>query len=163
MRIQSAFEDMKSTGFAFGIRLPNRLTPSAPRPMASVSHSDICCAVVALCKAWMSNSLCSSTIQSKGKYAIMHRCYGDESGVTGRLQRLREVIVHVHDSQDQWAPTSVNRRRIYRKPITKSDASNMQFFIVRDDFGNETNMKNLMGVHFCSLKGCQLIAKLNRP
>jgi hypothetical protein len=38
----------------------------------------------------------------------------------------------------------------------------MQFFIVRDDLGNETNMKNLMEVRFCSVKGCQLIAKLNR-
>jgi hypothetical protein len=38
---------------------------------------------------------------------------------------------------------------------------NIQFFIIRDDLGNETNMKNSMGVHFCSVKGCQLIAKLN--
>jgi hypothetical protein len=38
----------------------------------------------------------------------------------------------------------------------------MQFFIVRDDLGNETHMKNLMGVRFCSLIGSQLIAKLNR-
>jgi hypothetical protein len=38
----------------------------------------------------------------------------------------------------------------------------MHFFIVRDDLGNETNMKNLMGVYFCSVIGCQLIAKLNR-
>jgi hypothetical protein len=38
----------------------------------------------------------------------------------------------------------------------------MHFFIVRDDLGNEMNMKNLMGVHFCSLQGSRLIAKLNR-
>jgi hypothetical protein len=38
----------------------------------------------------------------------------------------------------------------------------MQFFIVSGDLGNETDMKNLMGVHFCSVIGCQLIAKLNR-
>jgi hypothetical protein len=49
--------------------------------------------------------------------------------------------VHVNDPQDQWAPTSVNRQRIYRKPLSKSDADNMQFFIVRDDLGNETNIK----------------------
>jgi hypothetical protein len=34
----------------------------------------------------------------------------------------------------------------------------MQFFIVRDDLGNEANMKILMEVRFCSVKGCQLIA-----
>jgi hypothetical protein len=38
----------------------------------------------------------------------------------------------------------------------------MQFFIVRDDLDNETNMKNLMGDRFSSVKGCQLIAKLSR-
>jgi hypothetical protein len=70
---------------------------------ASVSRSEVRCTAVALCKVWISNSrlkradketspLCSSTIQSKGKYAIMHRCYGDESGVAGKLQRVREVI-----------------------------------------------------------------------
>jgi hypothetical protein len=103
MRIQSAFADIKSPVISFGIRLPNGLAPSFPRPMASVSHSEIRCAVVTLCKVWISIShqkragketpqLCLSTIQSKGKYAIMHRCYGDESGVAGRLQKVREVI-----------------------------------------------------------------------
>ena len=103
MRIQLASADIKSPGISFGIRLPNGLAPSFPRPTASVSHSEVRCAVVTLCKVWISNSyqkragketspLCSSTIQSKGKYAIMHRCYGDESGVAGRLQRVREVI-----------------------------------------------------------------------
>jgi hypothetical protein len=103
MRIQSASPDMKSTRFSFGIRLPNGLAPSFPRPMASVSYSEIRCVIVAHCKVWISNSrqkragkemssLCSSTTQSKGKYAVMHRCYGDESGVAERLKIVREVI-----------------------------------------------------------------------
>jgi hypothetical protein len=65
---------IKSPAISFGIRLPNGLAPSFPRPMATVSHW-----VILLCKAWISNfrqkragkqmsSLCSSTIQSKGKY-----------------------------------------------------------------------------------------------
>jgi hypothetical protein len=89
--------------FSFGIRLPNGLAPSFPRPMASVSHSEVRCAVVTLCNARISNSRqkragketpppCSYTIQSKGKYAMRHRCNGDDSGVTGRLQGVREVI-----------------------------------------------------------------------
>jgi hypothetical protein len=91
----------KSTGFPFGIRLPNGLAPSFPRPVALVSHSEIRCAVVILCKAWMPEvcwrfkeapSLFLSTIRSKGKYTIMNWCYGNESGVTGRLHRPREVI-----------------------------------------------------------------------
>jgi hypothetical protein len=49
MRIQSASADIKSTEFSFGIRLPNGLALSFPRPMASVSLSEIRCAVVTLC------------------------------------------------------------------------------------------------------------------
>jgi hypothetical protein len=49
MRIQLASADIKLTGISFGIRLPNGLAPSYPRPMASVSHSEIRCAVVTLC------------------------------------------------------------------------------------------------------------------
>jgi hypothetical protein len=30
---------MKQTGISFGIRKPNELAPSFPRPMASISHS----------------------------------------------------------------------------------------------------------------------------
>jgi hypothetical protein len=56
MRIQSAFAAMKPTGISFGIRLPNKLAPSFPRPMASVSHSEIRCAVVTLRKVWISNT-----------------------------------------------------------------------------------------------------------
>jgi hypothetical protein len=41
--------------------------------------------------------------------------------------------VHVQDSQNQWAPTSVNRRRKYRKPTSKSDANNIQFACLRLD------------------------------
>jgi hypothetical protein len=121
--------DIKSTGFSFGIRLPNGLAPNFPRPVASVSHSKIRCAIVAHCKAWISNSrqmragketssLCFFTIQPKGKYSIMHRCYGDESGVVGRLQRAREVIcARPRFPRPVGAPTSVNCRRICRKSV----------------------------------------------
>jgi hypothetical protein len=38
----------------------------------------------------------------------------------------------------------------------------MLLFIVYDDLGYETNMKNLIEAHFCSMIGCQLIAQ-NEP
>ena len=92
-----------------------------------------------------------------------HRCYGDESRVTGRLQRAREVIsARPWFPKNRWAPTSVNLPQIYRKPIIKSDANNMQSFILRGDLGIVTKRKNLLGVHFCGLGSRQLFAKLNQ-
>ena len=72
--------DIKPPGFSFGIRLPNGLAPSFPRPEASVSHSKIRFEVVTFLYGLNTNShqkrageetspLCSSTIRSKGKYA----------------------------------------------------------------------------------------------
>jgi hypothetical protein len=100
MRVQLVSADIK---IPFGIRLPNGLAPSLPRPMALVSHSEIRYAAVTICKVWISNSrqkrdgkmtspLCSCTIQSKGKYAIMHRCYGDESQV-----KFLTPKIHTHN------------------------------------------------------------------
>jgi hypothetical protein len=94
MHIQSASADIKPPGFSFCVRLPNGLATSFLRPMASVFHLEVRRAIAIHYKVWISNSrqkragkgtssLFLSTIQSKRKYACMHRCYSDESGVTG--------------------------------------------------------------------------------
>jgi hypothetical protein len=49
------------------------------------------------------------------------------------LKEYCKGYVLVHDTQDWWTPTSLNRRRIHKKPISKPDTNNMQIFIVHDD------------------------------
>jgi hypothetical protein len=105
MRFQSASADIKSTGISLGIRLPNGLTPSFSWPMASVSHLARC-AVVALCKAWISNSRQKSAKAKRRPHCSRPRSNPRESMQlcidamvikvellpAGRLQRVREVI-----------------------------------------------------------------------
>jgi hypothetical protein len=103
-RLLRVFNQPESPSAFFAYRMGWLQASSLGRSLRSLTRGFAAlCAVVTLYKIWISNSrqkragketpsLCSSTIQSKRKYAITHRCYGDESGVTGGLQRVREVI-----------------------------------------------------------------------
>ena len=49
-----------------------------------------------------------------------HRYHGDERDLLEDNKQVRETIVHIHNSQNQWIPPSVNRQRIHRRSICKS-------------------------------------------
>ena len=80
-----------------------------------------------------------------------HRFDGDESRVAGGLQKVREAIVHIHDSQNQWISPSVNRQRIHRRSICKSGTAGAYSpsSSRRSQRGNVALKKSVLGVHFC--------------
>ena len=114
---------------AFGYRM-GWLRALLARPKASVSLSEFRCAVYTVRKVWLSksrqgrsgrntSSLCSSTIQSMRKNAEAS-IPGDERDLLEDNKRVRETIVHIHNSQNQWIPPSVNHQQIHRRSICKS-------------------------------------------
>ena len=107
---------------SFGIRLPNGLAPSSPRPKASVSLSEFRCAVYTVRTAWLSKSRQgrsgrdTSSLFSSTTIPLVTK----EVELLEDHKKVWEAIVHIHNSQNQWIPPSVNRQRIHRRSIFKS-------------------------------------------
>ena len=83
-----------------------------------------------------------------------HRYHGDESKFAGGQQTARKAIVHIHNSQNQWIPPSVNRQRIHRRSIFKSGTAGAYSpsSSRRSPQSNVTLIKDVLGVHFCGYK-----------
>ena len=150
---------------SFGIRLPNGLAPSSPRPKASVSLPEFRCAVYTFRKVWLSKSrqwrsgrdtfsLCSSTIQSSARMQ-KHRYHGDESKFAGKLQKSMGHDMHIHDSQNQW----ISHLKIVNQftggqyvNLVPQEHTVLRHCDVLDRQSNVTLMKNVVEVHFCGCK-----------
>ena len=81
-----------------------------------------------------------------------HRYHGDESQFAGGQQTVREAIVHIHNSQNQWIPPSVNRQRIHRRSICKSGTAGAYSPSSTRRSQQRDVEKDVLGVHFCGYK-----------
>ena len=150
---------------SFGIRLPNGLAPSSPRPKASVSLPEFRCAVMLFVKFGYPNlargvfwqrhvltMLVNNPIQAQECRSIDTMVTKETCRKTTKQHGKRQV--HIHDSQNQWIPPSVNRQRIHRRSICKSGTAGAYSpsSSRRPRRSNVTVNQNVVEVHFCGYK-----------
>ena len=118
---------------SFGIRLPNGLAPSSPRPQASVSLSKFCCALFILFVRFGYPNLARGVLaEIRSHYVTMlvnnpiqaQECRSIDTMlmkvICWKTTKSTGRDMHIHDSQNQWISPSVNRQRIHRRSICKS-------------------------------------------